>query len=365
MSNSDADRYRVLSAEIIGENEDLLIEILIRVPAKSLIRFKCVSKRWLSIISQPEFCRRHALHHPSSKVSGIFLRHTPGGTQSDFQFLSLNSNYSVSPPTSLHFPSDANAIKILQSCNGLLLCSSLGKFGTPRKYSVYNPTTRQFSVLPQSYPLVRQSIAIFGVNLAFDPTRSPYYTVVCVRATVESCYFYQIMIYSSESDTGNWRLSGSPFNAPYDMAFGDGVYWNGAIHWISPKDPSLNFDLTQECLGRMPDLPHVGGSYYLVAACGHLNLIQICGPRSAQIQVSQMERDYSKWSLKYQVDLAELNLNLHCLARSRFRMATTLVVCVLLRLRQTSSYSLLSRMRMKSTLLFYCIYLFIETLACV
>ncbi|XP_054777703.1 F-box protein At5g07610-like [Prosopis cineraria] len=306
MSDADADSYRVLSAEVIGENDDLLTEILIRVPAKPLIRFKCVSKRWLSLISHPAFCRRHAVRHPSSKVSGIFLRRTPGDSQSDFRFVSLTSNYPVSPLTSLHFSPDPNGVRILQSCNGLLLCSSLGKFGTPRRYSVYNPTTKQFSVLPQSYPLAQQSIAIFGVNLAFDPTRSPHYTVICVSATVESCYFYQIMIYSSESETGNWRLSGSPFNAPYDMAFGDGVYWNGAIHWTSPKGSSLYFDITQECLGRMPNLPHLGGSYYLVAACGRLNLIQICGPRSSQIQVSQMERDYSKWSLKYQVDLAEL-----------------------------------------------------------
>ncbi|KAK4279360.1 hypothetical protein QN277_011154 [Acacia crassicarpa] len=98
---SNTDRYRVLSVEVIRANEDLLIEILIRVPAKSLIRFKCVSKRWLSIISHPEFCPRHALHHPSSKVSGIFLRRTPGGTQSNFQFLSLTSSYSVSLRSSL------------------------------------------------------------------------------------------------------------------------------------------------------------------------------------------------------------------------------------------------------------------------
>ncbi|XP_028759590.1 F-box protein At5g07610-like [Neltuma alba] len=293
------------SAEVIGENENLLIEILIRVPAKALIRFKCVSKGWLSLISHPAFCRRHTLHHPTSKVSGIFLRCTPRGSQSDFQFLSLTSNCSVSPLNSLHFSPDLSGIRILQSCNGLLLCSSLGKFGTPRRYSVYNPTTKQFLVLPLSYQPVQQSIAIFGVNLAFDPTRSPYYTVVCVRAMVESCYFYQIMIYSSESETGNWRLSGSPFNAPYDMAFGDGVYWNGAIHWTSPKGSSLYFDLTQECLRTMPNLLHSGGSYCLAAACGHLNLIQTGGPRSAQIQVSQMERDYSEWSLKYQVDLAE------------------------------------------------------------
>ncbi|KAF7820560.1 F-box protein [Senna tora] len=297
---------RVLSAEAVGENDDLLTEILLRVPAKPLVRFKCVSKRWLSLISHSNFCRRHTLRHPSSKVSGIFLRRTPGRAQSGFQFLSLTSTHSASPFTSLDFAHDPSGVKILQSCNGLLLCSSLGKFGTPRRYFVYNPTTRLFSALPQSYPLIEKSISIFGVNLAFDPSRSPYYTVVCVRSTVESCYFYQIMVYSSESESGGWRLSGSPFNAPYDMAFGDGVYWKGAIHWTSPKGSSLYFDLAQESLRRMPNLPLFNSSYYLVAACGHLDLVQICGPRSAKILVYQIDSDYSKWLLKYQVDLTEL-----------------------------------------------------------
>uniref|UniRef100_A0A7N0VC38 F-box domain-containing protein n=1 Tax=Kalanchoe fedtschenkoi TaxID=63787 RepID=A0A7N0VC38_KALFE len=35
--------------------EDLIFEILLLLPVTSLIRFKCVSKRWKEIISNPEF----------------------------------------------------------------------------------------------------------------------------------------------------------------------------------------------------------------------------------------------------------------------------------------------------------------------
>ncbi|PRQ54166.1 putative F-box domain-containing protein [Rosa chinensis] len=35
-------------AETIANTEELLTEILVRVPATPLVRFKCVSKHWLS-----------------------------------------------------------------------------------------------------------------------------------------------------------------------------------------------------------------------------------------------------------------------------------------------------------------------------
>ena len=38
---------------------DLLIQIMIRLPTKSLQRFKCVSKSWLSLISSSHFANLH------------------------------------------------------------------------------------------------------------------------------------------------------------------------------------------------------------------------------------------------------------------------------------------------------------------
>lgn len=40
---------------LIASNDDLLIEILRRLPAKSIIQFKSVSKHWRSLLSQRHF----------------------------------------------------------------------------------------------------------------------------------------------------------------------------------------------------------------------------------------------------------------------------------------------------------------------
>ncbi|PQP96789.1 F-box protein [Prunus yedoensis var. nudiflora] len=145
------------------------------------------------------------------------------------------------------------------------------------------------------------STTIFGVNLAFDPSKSPHYQVICVQNCSSSSTAYgnyQIEIYSSE--TGTWRLSGSPFVVPSDMVFENGVLWNGTIHWISPKGSTLCFDIDQERLGSMPSPPsHERWDKrrfrYFGESGGHLHLVEIYGPSTTQFQVFEMETDYSRW----------------------------------------------------------------------
>ncbi|KDP45836.1 hypothetical protein JCGZ_17443 [Jatropha curcas] len=235
------------SAEIISTNQDLLTQILVRLPVKPLLRFKSVSKYWLSLISSPQFSAAHTLRRsPKPAVSGLILRKSP----SEFKLLSFNSDsVSGSSLLSLHF---LNGLKIIQSCNGLLLCSTLPQVGTKRKYYVSNPTTKQLSALP---PLGTDSpsVTIFGFNLAFDPSKSCNYKIICVRSTEFSLYHYQIELYDSE--IGAWRLSGSPFVAPFDLVFDNAVFWNGAVHWISPTGRGLYFDVDKELIEAIPYLP--------------------------------------------------------------------------------------------------------------
>jgi len=50
---------------------DLTREILMRLPAKSIVRFRCVSKLWLSITTQQNFINSFALRQ-SSKISYFY-----------------------------------------------------------------------------------------------------------------------------------------------------------------------------------------------------------------------------------------------------------------------------------------------------
>ncbi|XP_052195274.1 F-box protein At5g07610-like isoform X2 [Diospyros lotus] len=308
------------SADTVASNDDLLAEILVRTPLKSLMRFKCVSKHWSSLIAARHFGLLHTLRRPNSKPSGLLLRHKPSlytaatAADSDFELVPLNSGLSRAPPfTSFSFIGDdpsGSGAKILQSCNGLLLCGSFPyTIGTRRIYYIVNPTTKRYIELDP--PLEDGgSTAFLGVNLAFDPSKSPHYKVVCVQITLRSLYNYRIWIYSSK--TRSWKISMESFTAPFDMVFTEGVFWDGAIHWINPCGASLCFDADAECFRKMPEIPLPQNALekrrcrFFGESNGHLNLIEFEGRQTREFHVLEMKSDYSQWFVKYSVNLERL-----------------------------------------------------------
>lgn len=50
----------IAAVEVIARNADILSEILVRLPARSLIRFSVVCKLWYSIITSMYFRVRHS-----------------------------------------------------------------------------------------------------------------------------------------------------------------------------------------------------------------------------------------------------------------------------------------------------------------
>ncbi|XP_059664261.1 F-box protein At5g07610-like [Cornus florida] len=252
------------AAELIGGNEDLVVEILRLLPAKSLIGMTSVSKT-----------------------------------------CNINGNGGKSQSSLVLVPDMPTTIR--HSCNGFLVCSDLhsGNY-------VYHPTTKQFFIIPRSL-LFRTSVSVVHLLLymAFDPVKSLHYKVVLLDTPPNLVSkLYQIYIYSSA--TNAWRKPvghHGPFSAPVGLGINNGVYCNGSIHWFSfwPEENSIYFDVDQERFFPMPSPPyqvphkfrHFGESR------GHLYLTEYYDSKDSKfsVHVSQMESDYSKWSLKYQVDL--------------------------------------------------------------
>ncbi|XP_010263252.1 PREDICTED: F-box protein At5g07610-like [Nelumbo nucifera] len=285
------------SSAVITNSNDLLSEILLRLPVKSLVRFKSVSKQWLSQISNPRFTHNHCLRNPSS-VSGLFLRISLISLppeKPNFDFISLDGKPTMAPFKSLMFSDDHEAIDLKQSCNGLLCCRSFRRNRGKHNYYIYNPVTKQYTTLPQP-----KGISVFCIHLAFDPQKSPHYKAVCVSKSDTNSESYQIEIYSSE--TGPWRLSKGSFSVPLSLEFDKAVFWNGAINWYSFGEASLYFNVDQECLQTMPmpPLPEKWDTKrcrYFGESQGHLHLIEMDGynaPCTTHFDVFEMERDYSQ-----------------------------------------------------------------------
>ncbi|OMO68466.1 hypothetical protein COLO4_29641 [Corchorus olitorius] len=123
------------SANVIGSNNDIIMEILLHLPARSLIKVKLVSRKWLNLTSDPYFIGHHC-RQSAKTISGFILN------------CALHFN--------LKFPP---YIQRDESCN-------------PCIYYIFNPATNKFSILHKPVPL-EYSISYF--SLAYDPTISPFY----------------------------------------------------------------------------------------------------------------------------------------------------------------------------------------------
>ncbi|KAK9928365.1 hypothetical protein M0R45_025503 [Rubus argutus] len=391
------------AAETVANIEELLRQILLSVPPRSLVRFKCVSKRWLSLISEPGFCGRSAtLRKP--KISGFFSSKTEDNT---FKAIPLGKRDKIpsgqNPFKAIHDSlGDGSArLKIIQSCNGLFLClryscdssrSNRSRYVADHAVYVVNPTTNQFLVLssPRVEQMARVNQLFVRYALAFDPSKSPHYKVVCVSNSHLGNYLgypYQIDIYSSE--TRKWKKRHNDLHQKRAMHFDSSsregaVYCNGAVHWIrcidsipccylrdgrfvrDAGDVLHYYDIAKGSLRLVAATPPVPVSVktkyqglvrrYFGEAGGRLYLIESYTHYDTQCEVMEMGKDYSGWFLKYHVDLNP-------------------VIAALLG-RLLLSCALIERRRRRKKIIFCCIFLvsgfkedgnhpYMETLACV
>ncbi|KAI3719660.1 hypothetical protein L6452_20562 [Arctium lappa] len=294
------------STHAVLSNDDLLIEILLRLPAISLHLFKSVSKRWLSLITDPNFTlRRYQITNIEQPPSGLFLQRSKSSSGYDFVPFDIRIPRNRSPiNTALAFGTDAGNFEILQSCNGLLLCCVL-----PDKFYVYNPSISLSKLLPQRHSTNLIGL-IGGTKLAFDPIKSPHYKVVCaedIHDVIGS--FIRIQIYSSE--TGNWSVCGDRFPLQCFTGFYHGIYWNNAIHWLDIVNGGLHFklDIEHPLLTSLQTPGTLDGKlhydYKLFESCGRLLLVYTV-LNFRQLNVYEMRDGYSEWSVKYIVNLDDI-----------------------------------------------------------
>ncbi|XP_059669456.1 F-box protein At5g07610-like [Cornus florida] len=322
---SSADQISV-AAEIIRSNADLVVEILQRLPAKSLLRFRSVSKEWLFLISSRRFSLLHWLqqqhqqfHDP--KISGLFLT-SELTDKSPFKFtkyIPLINGGDENKSLALNMNTSTTTIE--HSCNGFLLLCCLTKQSNnliDTSYHVCNPTTKRLSSLPWPF-FFTQLYPPDYLYLFFDPSKSLHYKVVFFQnSLLESGYGYSCQVHIYSSETHAWRGPQPnigdhhyPFKAPLSVEFEHGVYCNGSVHWISfGGRPSIYFDVDQERYCTMPSPPFELGTFYSFhfgESRGHLHLIPSTG---YNLDIFEMESDYSKWSLKRRVSLDLLLVDL-------------------------------------------------------
>ncbi|KAL5998776.1 hypothetical protein ACLOJK_009724 [Asimina triloba] len=215
--------------------DDILIEILCRLPKKSLFRFKCVSKQWLTLISNRNSVFPKTTHLGLVCQSYLLLKLRPKASHTEYlsetNFLHLHSNGTASCLITLsHFTGDS---LLLSSCNGFLLyrqeLTRKGKFD----YMVCHPATMRswFISRPRDLHWVHMGLASDGHHfklLLFSAYRTHFPT----RAR------YAKEVYSSENEEWSveeWDSSCRtmiPRRPKKAIDSGRSVFHRGAFYWV-------------------------------------------------------------------------------------------------------------------------------------
>ncbi|KAM7508379.1 hypothetical protein LguiA_018832 [Lonicera macranthoides] len=329
-------------ADKVGGNEDLVREILLRLPVRSLLIFKSVSKQWFNLISDPRFTLDHTSRtNPSSLLPSAVFMYNSYLKRYNFDFVWLDNHQSSRararvrvrvPSLSLSFfdcffwlqpyldlasQKGETCIRIFHSCNGLLLCgfhasSSIydhaqGQLCSRRELylCVCNPTTKTYTMLPKAN--INRSEDDVGVSLIFHPLESHHYSVVLAKYVARTgC---SIDIYSSEY--GLWTTSVCTFNSRIRCSFkrGGGAYCNGIIHWLgynNNKCCSLQFNVRTSnlTLVELPKKPSSRSKVRYFGECsGRMYLIYVHSMNAKEFEVLEKDRDTSQWYPRYKVHL--------------------------------------------------------------
>ncbi|KAJ4870860.1 F-box protein [Raphanus sativus] len=256
--------------------DEVILQILARLPVKSLFRFKSVSKSWHTLPSDTYFI---SLFNQLSLKNQTLVAEVPDSSA----LISVDNLRGVSE-FSLEFLRDR--VMIRASCNGLLCCASVPEKGV---YYVCNPSTREFRTLPRSrerhvtrfYPDGEATL----VGLACDVGRKGFYVVM---AGYHRSFGHRpdgsfvCLVFDSVSN--KWRKFVSALEDDCGgfthMSKNQVVFVNGRLHWLmSGLCYVLALDLEHD-VWRKVSLPDEircsgGNRVYLLELDGFLSVIQL------------------------------------------------------------------------------------------
>ncbi|XP_042490017.1 F-box/kelch-repeat protein At3g06240-like isoform X3 [Macadamia integrifolia] len=233
------------NTSIVLRNEDLMINILSRLTVKTLSRFKCVSKQWNMLISDPYFVSTHqarATQDPNIiKVLWVDNRDGLIG------LCSIKEKKERSVTVDLIRPNYADAFLLRHDilmkgnpCNGLICLTS-----SDGQTVVCNPTTQSTMVIPRgnnkgNYNYVEglgycSSSNEFKVVRLFE--RSEIDTSIPCVCQLYGCELFTIGQRGAQQHSSSWRQIGNLPHRVADRSSKTMCYVNGGVHWmIVPRE---------------------------------------------------------------------------------------------------------------------------------
>ncbi|KAK2993520.1 hypothetical protein RJ640_025530 [Escallonia rubra] len=294
-------------------NNDIATQVLSRLPVKSLMAFKCTSKKWNAFVSDSSFLR---LHSRSSKaISGLFahalLDHCTWDSESVY-YIDVDKEPSAVQDTFLDFLPEK--VVLLNSSNGILCVRSCITQSWVRRERlrfnkkdlsktdvviyICNPATKErFTVEPNRLH-EGQSFGLAFYPSGSSSTFGPSFKLVSLQRSL------------SDPETQEWTASEQVCKFSSNVHWDKVCFVNGRFHWLTWNHHVITFDVEREVaqVMKLPGLTPYENDQCRVGICfgnSEGNFHHVC---SYKFDVKiWMLTDYSEpnWVLKHKLPLIE------------------------------------------------------------
>ncbi|XP_062014074.1 F-box protein At3g07870-like [Rosa rugosa] len=218
--------------------EDLIVQILEKLPIKSLIRFTSVSKRWrLIILSDPNIAKSQFQETQSRRVLLCLHCKEPEFESRDSETPWSTGDSSTDRKLSCPFKQPGYNLHSLFSCNGLVCAALDDRNWTHLDIYIWNPSTQFFKKLPPS-PLRFAFPRCYGFGYL---SATGDYKVLIGNWSLNTDHH----IFSF--NTNIWKRIESPLCLQRDDQW---TLSNEALHLVDKE--ILAFDLTHDKFRTMP-----------------------------------------------------------------------------------------------------------------
>lgn len=240
---------------------ELLIEILIRVPVESLVRFTSVAKSWYALITSPSFIKTHInrIQHQNHWTARMLVRRYTHDDRKEHYSLHPDNevvceeddnggdSFSLKS-TELVFPlrSRNGYFRVVGTCNGLV-CSSDDLFGFPKTITLWNPLIRKHVSSPS--PSIKPGVPhMFVLGFGVDSHQDYKVVRIAYLRTNELNYTVPLDVEVYTLSLGFWRRIG---NVGLRCCIPDFVwsqaFLNGVVHWIAYQSCGQGNGITSCC----------------------------------------------------------------------------------------------------------------------
>ncbi|KAK9091937.1 hypothetical protein Syun_026848 [Stephania yunnanensis] len=319
---------------------EVILEIITRLPIRSLLQFRCVCKAWFTLAQDPYLLHNYQCR--STQISPCLILHSENTLHDKLHIIDEDHHNNQAFPSKPNLPINSAMpnFDITGSCNGFLCLTDTQ---VPDTTYIYNPFIGESIQLP---PVIKHfTYQRVALGFGFDQVSKAYKVIRCVYSRAHRPFGIinsDISIHTLGTDS--WRSLGKKprhwldWNSPTASV-------NGYLHWLTKahkykqSHDIVAFDFATEEFHEVPypSCPSFKRNMYsLVELGGRLcAVVRVSYNGKVEVWVMKEYNMASSWSKDY--ILGEhapvgLNLGLHLSDRMRnkwFSLKNVQVLCLM------------------------------------